>query len=242
MVSDISFKLKLMASDTEKAVEKVFEAPAQALEKSVEVGQQVGKAFKKQEDLVGNYWKNLGPGLVTGAADDDPSGIATYSQAGARYGFQFLWLATLTFPLMAMVQEMCARIGLVTGQGLAGNIKDRYPRWVLYGATALLFAANTFNIGADLGAMAKATQLVQPRFNFFLLVVVYTLLSVGLQIFMSYKQYARYLKWLALILLAYVFTAFFVDFDIRALLRSALIPHMAFSRDQVFLLTAILGT
>src|ERR1700756_376238 len=101
--------------------------------------------------------KTLGPGLTTGAADDDPSGIATYSQTGAQYGFQLLWLSAFSFPLMAVVQEMCARIGLVTGRGLAGNIRRYYPKWVLYVCTVLLFGANTLNIGADLGAMAKAT-------------------------------------------------------------------------------------
>src|ERR1700733_3672644 len=105
------------------------------------------------------YWNVLGPGLTTGASDDDPSGIATYSQTGAQYGFQLLWLSIITFPLMAIVQEMCARIGLVTGRGLAGNIRTHFGKKVLYASTVFLFAANTFNIGADIGAMASATQL-----------------------------------------------------------------------------------
>src|SRR3984885_3684597 len=106
------------------------------------------------------YWNVLGPGLTTGASDDDPSGIATYSQTGAQYGFQLLWLSIITFPLMAIVQEMCARIGLVTGRGLAANIRQFYPKWVLYLCTFFLFLANTLNIGADLGAMAKGAQLL----------------------------------------------------------------------------------
>ena len=113
-----------------------------------------------------HYWNILGPGLTTGAADDDPSGIATYSQAGAQYGFQLLWLSILTFPLMAIVQEMCARIGLVTGRGLAGNIRAHFSKKVLYTCTLLLFAANAFNIGADLGAMAKGVQLLNSGINY----------------------------------------------------------------------------
>src|SRR2546421_464687 len=123
--------------------------------KTGEVAREV-RPFKRTKE----YWNILGPGLTTGASDDDPSGIATYSQTGAQYGFNLLWLSIFTFPLMAIVQEMCARIGLVTGRGLAGNIRAHFSRRVLYICTLLLFAANTFNIGADLGAMAKAVQLL----------------------------------------------------------------------------------
>jgi len=242
MVSDISFKLKLMASDTEKAVEKVFEAPAQALEKSVEVGQQVGKAFKKQEDLVGNYWKNLGPGLVTGAADDDPSGIATYSQAGARYGYQFLWMALFTFPLQAVVQEMCARIGLVTGRGLAGNIRSYFPKWVMYLCAGLLLFANTLNIGADLGAMAQATQLVLPNFSFWLFLVGFTVISILLQVFVTYEKYAKYLKYLTFVLLSYVAVAFVVGVDWAVVLKHTFLPSIGFGKEELFMICAILGT
>ena len=114
------------------------------------------KTVKKSRE----YWNILGPGLTTGASDDDPSGIATYSQTGAQYGFQLLWLSVVTFPLMALVQEMCARIGIVTGRGLAGNIRIHFSRRILYLCTLMLFAANAFNIGADLGAMAKGVQLL----------------------------------------------------------------------------------
>ena len=170
----------------------------------------------------------LGPGLTTGAADDDPSGIATYSQTGARWGFSLLWLAAFSFPLMAVIQEMCARIGLVTGRGLAGNIKRYYPKKVLYTVTALLFFANTFNIGADLGAMAKATQLFWPNFSFTVLIFFFTALSLVLQIFTSYKDYAKYLKWLALVLMSYVLTAFFVHLNGREILIHAFLPHLDF--------------
>ncbi|MBI3495300.1 Nramp family divalent metal transporter [Candidatus Berkelbacteria bacterium] len=185
----------------------------------------------------------LGPGWTTGAADDDPSGIATYSQAGAQYGNQLLWLASFTFPLMAVVQEMCARIGLVTGRGLAANIRAHYPRWVLYLCTALLAIANTLNIGADLGAMAKATQLVVPAAGFTLVILSFALLSLMLQIFISYQRYARYLKYLALILLSYVLTAFAIEnFDWRQALTHAVAPSLTFSREQIILVAGILGT
>lgn len=132
------------------------------------------KVVRKTKD----YWLMLGPGLTTGASDDDPSGIATYSQAGAKYGFSLLWMAVWTLPLMATVQEMCARIGLATGRGLAGNIRIFFSKRILYLCTALLFGANAFNIGADLGAMAKATQLLAPNLGFGWLVVGFALFSL----------------------------------------------------------------
>lgn len=189
-----------------------------------------------------NYWHILGPGLTTGAADDDPSGIATYSQAGAAYGFKFLWLAPFTFPLMAVVQEMCARIGLVTGKGLAHNIRDHFPRWVLYSCTVLLLTANIFNIGADLGAMARATQLFNKNLNFSALLLTFTLLSLSLQIFTSYERYAKYLKWLALILFSYIFSALSIDLPWKEIFSHAFIPSFTFSKDQLFLIVGILGT
>lgn len=221
-------------------IEKIVGAPAEVLDKTVNISENLvnNKGVKK----AGNYWKNLGPGLTTGAADDDPSGIATYSQTGAQYGFQFLWLAGFTFPLMSMVQEMCARIGIVTGRGLAGNIRIHFPRWVLYLCTALLFFANTLNIGANIGAMAKSTQLIFPSINFSTLVLLFAIVGLGLQIYVSYERYAKYLKWLALVLLSYVAVALMVDMDWPALLRAAVIPSMTFSKDQIFLVCAILGT
>ena len=184
----------------------------------------------------------LGPGLTTGAADDDCSGVATYSQAGARFGFQWLWLASFTFPLMAVAQEMCARIGLVTGQGLAANIKKHFPRWVLYLSTFLLFAANTFNIGADLGAMAQASQLIFPKISFAMLVIFFAMLTLALQIFTTYQRYAQYLKYLALILFAYVFTAFFVEIDWIKVFWATVWPSFNFSKEGLILVTGVLGT
>lgn len=194
------------------------------------------------EKAIEEYWGTLGPGLTTGASDDDPSGIATYSQAGAQYGFGLLWLSWATFPLMAVVQEMCARIGIVTGRGLAANIRHRYPKWVLYLITSILFIANTFNIGADLGAMAKGAQLIAPKFGFVWLVLGFALSSLVLQIFTTYKQYARYLKYLAFVLLAYIFSALASHLDWGTVLRSAATPHLSLDKEQIFLLCAILGT
>lgn len=223
---------------------KIAKAPSEVLEKTLKTSgnfvnyPKIGNPIKKAK----NFWHMLGPGLTTGAADDDPSGIATYSQTGSQYGFKLLWLAPLTFPLMAIVQEMCARIGLVTGQGLAANIKKHFSKKVLYICTFLLFVANTFNIGADLGAMAKATQLIAPNLNFVLLIFGFTILSLGLQIFLTYKDYAKYLKWLALILLSYVFTMFLVKIDYSVLLKNIFLPNLNFSKDQLFLICAIFGT
>jgi len=188
------------------------------------------------------YWNVLGPGLTTGASDDDPSGIATYSQTGAQYGFQLLWLAPVTFPLMSIIQEMCARIGMVTGRGLAGNIRLHFSKKVLYLCSLMLFIANTINIGADLGAMAKGVQLIKPNLGFASLVIGFALLSVALQIYLPYARYAKYLKWLALVLLAYVASALMANLDWKHILSKAVTPSLSFDKDQLLLICAILGT
>lgn len=227
-----------------KVLEKIVGAPSVVLDTTIDTSSKiinnVARDFKVHQAR--QYWKNLGPGLTTGASDDDPSGIATYSQAGAKYGFGLLWLAPLTFPLMAVVQEMCARIGLTTGRGLAGTIRQYYPRWVLYICTILLFSANTFNIGADLGAMAKATQLIFPAFSFGTLVLGFAFVSLAFQIFTTYEKFAKYLKWLALILLSYIFSAVSIDIDWNEVFYNAVVPAITFSKDQIFLICAILGT
>jgi NRAMP (natural resistance-associated macrophage protein)-like metal ion transporter len=228
----------------DKTFEKIVGAPADVLDKTIEATKQLA-TDTSTVNLVKQgkrYWHTLGPGLTTGASDDDPSGIATYSQTGAQYGFQLLWLAGFTFPLMAIVQEMCARIGLVTGRGLAGTIRLHFSRKVLLACTILLFAANTFNIGADLGAMAKATQLIWPSWSFGWTVVGFSFLSLGLQIFTPYERYARYLKWLALILLAYVASALLAHLNWGDVLTHAFIPTIKFGKDQIILICAILGT
>ena len=225
--------------------ETVLQTPSEAIEGTIQTSKQIAKTVSNQREIrkAVKYWQNLGPGLTTGAADDDPSGIATYSQTGAKFGFQFLWLAPLTFPFMAIVQEMCARIGLVTGQGLAANIRTHFPRWVLYLCTFLLFSANSFNIGADLGAMAKSMQLLFPSLNFAILVLFFAVFCLVLQIFMSYKQYSKYLKWLTLVLLSYVLVAFNVpNLDWSSILKNTLVPSLSFSKDHILIIAAILGT
>lgn len=227
-----------------KILEKIVAAPAVTLDKTISTSAEVAKEISQHPPVkeVKEFWQELGPGLTTGAADDDPSGIATYSQAGAGYGFNLLWLAPFTFPLMAVVQEMCARIGLVTGRGLAANIRRYFRPWVLYLTTILLFVANTFNIGADLGAMASTTRLLLPRFGFAGLIVFFTLLCLFLQIFLSYQKYARYLKWLTLVLAAYILAALSLQLDWLAIFRQVLSPQISFAREQIFLVTGILGT
>lgn len=225
-------------------IEKIFEEPAELLEEGIEFIKKEEKIIvnKKPFKLAEEYWNTLGPGLVTGASDDDPSGIATYSQAGAQYGPQLLWLSWFTFPLMAVVQEMCARIGVVTGHGLAANIRHNYPKWTLYLITSLLFIANTFNIGADLGVMAKGVQLVVPHANFVFLIIGLGAVSLLLQIFTTYARYAKYLKYLAFVLLAYIFSALMSHMNWSEILHHSFIPSITFSKDQIFLICAILGT
>lgn len=223
------------------------EVPAEVLDKTIEASARVARAIPTDQVVKGvkkteDYWQALGPGLTTGAADDDPSGIATYSQAGSQFGFQLLWMAVFTFPLMVAVQEMCARIGLVTGRGLAGNIRMHFSKKILYTCTLLLFAANSFNIGADIGAMAKGAQLLNGAWSFTALVIGFTVLSIGLQIFTPYARYAKYLKWLALVLLAYVFSAILAHLDWSNVLRHAAAPSIHFGKQQIILVAAILGT
>lgn len=228
----------------EKELEKAFELPARALEATVASAETLEKDIvsKRPFLMAEEYFNTLGPGLTTGAADDDPSGIATYSQTGAQYGFQLLWLSLFTFPLMATVQEMVARMALATGKGLAANIRTKFPVWALYTATFLLFIANTFNLGADLGAMAKVVQMFLPDAPLIILVMTFSLIILMLQIFTTYARYAKYLKYLTLSLFSYVAVALLVHMDWRTVFWSTLIPHITFSKDQLLLICAILGT
>lgn len=227
-------------------LEKTIEAPARTLERGVKSGEKIASKvpIKNPHPVIRakNYWFLLGPGLTTGASDDDPSGVATYSQAGAQYGFGFLWLAAFTFPLMAVVQEMCARIGLVTGRGLAANIRSHFGKKILYISTLLLFAANTFNIGADLGAMASSVQLLRPSINHDLTIVGIGVVILVLQIFTPYAKYARYLKWLAMVLLAYILSAILAKPDWGTVFHYSIIPHLSFNKDELLIICAILGT
>lgn len=235
---------KLTGLTPDELLTKSVEAPAVALDRTVQLSNQVLHAMPKPAAAkkAKDYWLMLGPGLTTGASDDDPSGIATYSQAGAQFGFNFLWLSLWTFPLMSIVQEMCARIGLVTGRGLAGNIRIHTSTRVLRFCTFLLFAANAFNIGADLGAMAKGVQLLNPHLQFGFLVVAFAVISMLLQIFTPYVRYARYLKWLALVLLSYVVSSILAHINWGTAIHETLLPHITLNKDTLLLICAILGT
>ena len=187
------------------------------------------------------FFKKLGPGFITGAADDDPSGIATYSQTGVQFGYGQLWTALFSFPFMTAVQEMCGRIGLVTGKGLSGVIKQHYSKHLLRGAVLLLVIANTINIGADLGAMASATSLLLGLpFSVWLLLI--TVMTLGLEVFVSYPKYARFLKYLALSLFAYVIVALLVKQDWHQVAISTFIPHVEWNKAYILNIMAILGT
>lgn len=233
-----------MAKKQKDIFQKSAEAPAEFLERSIVTTQKLTAAMPGNEIVkkTGDYWHMLGPGLTTGASDDDPSGIATYSQTGAQFGYQFLWLAPWTFPLTAMVQEMCARIGLVTGRGLAGNIRIHFSRRILFTCAILLFIANAVNIGADLGAMAKAAQLLNPKLSFGWLVVGIAGLSLGMQIFTSYVRYARYLKYLALVLVAYIFSAVLAHLNWSDVLSHTFVPNFTPNKQSFIILCAVLGT
>jgi NRAMP (natural resistance-associated macrophage protein)-like metal ion transporter len=185
--------------------------------------------------------KSLGPGIITGAADDDPSGIATYSVAGAQLGTKLLWTALLTWPLMAAVQMMCARIGKVTGQGLAGNLKQRFPRWLLLTVVIALLTANTVNIAADLAGMADAASMLSG-INRGIFVVAFALLISWATIRLRYQQIANVLKWLVLVLFAYPVTAFVVVNDWGHVVRDTLIPSLPHTGNEWATLVAILGT
>ncbi|HUC01352.1 MAG TPA: divalent metal cation transporter [Candidatus Paceibacterota bacterium] len=185
--------------------------------------------------------KLMGPGLITGAADDDPSGIATYTQTGAQFGYGQLWAALYLLPFMVAIQEACARIGAVTGKGIAAVAKENYSKKVLYCLLALVLVANTINIGADLGAMGAAAHLIIPL-NFTILTLFFTALILLLEIFMSYKTYAKVLKWLALVLLSYPLTAFLVSEPWGTILRATVLPHIQLSFSFLFIITGVLGT
>ncbi len=185
--------------------------------------------------------KSLGPGIITGAADDDPSGIATYSVAGAQLGTTLLWTALVTWPLMAAVQIMCARIGMVTGKGLAATLKLRFPVWLLVIFAVSLLAANTINIGADLAGMADAAQMV-TGVNSHIYVIVFAVLISWATVKLRYHQIANVLKWLVLVLLAYPITAFVVGADWASVVHDTFIPSLPRSRDGWAMLVAILGT
>ncbi len=190
---------------------------------------------------VRDWLKQLGPGLITGAADDDPSGIATYSQAGAQFGFLTLWTIVFTYPLMVGIQLISARIGRVTGHGLASNIGRNFPRPVLHVIVALLVVANTINIAADIAAMGEALQLVvggPPH----VYAVVFGLVCLLLQVFLSYQRYVRYLKWLTLALLSYVVLVLTIKIPWSEVAAHTLTPHFALTAEYLTVVVAVFGT
>jgi len=199
-------------------------------------------------EKIRNYFKKLGPGLITGASDDDPSGIATYSQTGAQFGLAQLWMALAMFPMMAAVQEMCARIGMVTGSGLAGVIRKNYPKIVLYLAASLLLVANTINIGADIGALAASLELLLPPcittvfVSKLLIPILFTLIILSLEIMMPYRSYSKVLKWLTLSLVAYILTALVVGADWPSIFKASVLPHIKFDRNFLMIAVGVLGT
>ena len=188
------------------------------------------------------FWKILGPGLVTGASDDDPSGIATYSQAGAAYGLSTLWTALVTFPLMASIQEMCARIGLATSHGLAGTLKTYYSKPVLYLMLLFSFPAIVMNIGADIAGMGAVGNLLFPSIHAIYFSVVFTVILLGLIIYLPYRKIAAVLKYLCIALLVYLIIPFLFRQDWAAVLKATFIPTIKFDKNFISILVAILGT
>jgi NRAMP (natural resistance-associated macrophage protein)-like metal ion transporter len=191
--------------------------------------------------VIKKFFKLLGPGVITGAADDDPSGIATYSVAGAQLGTSLLWTAVLTWPLMAVVQMMCARIGMVTGEGLTCALKKKFPKWIVISFSICLLIANTINVGSDLSGMADATQML-TGFNSHCFTIIFAVLIVVAIILFRYRQIADVLKWLCLALFAYAITAFLVVTDWKPLLHDTFIPSWPHSHEAWATLVAILGT
>jgi NRAMP (natural resistance-associated macrophage protein)-like metal ion transporter len=187
------------------------------------------------------YLRQLGPGLITGAADDDPSGIATYSQAGAQFGFSMLWTVVLTLPLMVAIQIVSARIGYVTRRGLTANIKASFPRWVLHAVVGMLLAANTLNVAADIAAMAEALRLLVGG-SAHIYVVTFGLLCLVLQVFLPYKTYVRWLKWLTLALFSYVAVVFTLHIDWWRVASGVFRPQLGANHTMLLMVVAVFGT
>ena len=189
---------------------------------------------------ISRFWRLLGPGLITGASDDDPSGIGTYSQAGAQLGFGIGWTMLLTYPLMVGIQEISARLGRTTGRGIAGNLCRHYPPWLLQVIVALLFSANTFNIGADLGAMGDAARLVLGGPAILYVAAFGAFCAIG--VFMQYARYLALLKWMTLSLFAYVLVLFTTTVEWSDAWRGIAVPTVAWTSDYFTTLVAIFGT
>jgi NRAMP (natural resistance-associated macrophage protein)-like metal ion transporter len=199
-------------------------------------------ANKIKSNKLIRFWKLLGPGLITGASDDDPSGIATYSQAGAAYGLSTLWTALITFPLMAAIQEMCARIGMVTSQGLTGTLKTNYSKPILYLMVLFSFPAIVMNIGADIAGMGAVGNLLFPSVHAIFFSVAFTVLLLVLMVQLPYQKIASIFKYLSLVLLVYLVVPFLYKQDWLAIVKNTFIPTIKFDKDYISIIVAILGT
>jgi len=197
---------------------------------------------KSERFSIRKFWSSLGPGLITGASDDDPSGIATYSQAGAGFGLDTLWTSLLTFPLMASVQEMCARIGAVASTGLTGVLKKHYPGIIIYTVMVFSFPAIIFNIGADIESMGAVMHLLVPRLPIFFFEIVFTILILFVVIRYSYQQISSILKWLCLVLFIYLIIPFLVKVNWGDVMKHTFVPTIHFDRHFLEIIVAILGT
>jgi len=197
---------------------------------------------KQKSSKLSRFWKLLGPGLVTGASDDDPSGIATYSQAGAAFGLSTLWTSIVAFPLMASIQQMCARIGLVTSMGLTGTLKKYYPKLVLYLMLVFSFPAIVMNIGADIAGMGAVGNLLFPSIDATYFSVLFTILLLGLIIYLPYHKIAMTLKYLCIVMLVYFIVPFLYKQDLLEIIKATFIPEIKFDKNFIAILVAILGT
>ena len=204
--------------------------------------QQEKKVIKKNSFKFSRFWKKLGPGLVTGASDDDPSGIATYSQAGAAYGLATLWTSIVAFPLMASIQQMCARIGLVTSQGLTGTIKKSYPKPVLYVMLLFSFPAIIMNIGADIAGMGAVGNLLFPAIHPSVFSIFFTVLLLALIIYLPYQKIASILKYLCIVMIVYFVVPFLYKQNFAEILKATFIPTLKFDKEFIAILVGILGT
>jgi NRAMP (natural resistance-associated macrophage protein)-like metal ion transporter len=219
-------------------------AQTRGVETVTHLGHTAGPAPSNRSGFVvrvGIFLRKLGPGLITGASDDDPSGIATYSQVGAQFGYGLLWTMWITYPLMGAMQEISARVGRVTGKGIAANLRLCYPKPLLYAMVVLVAVCNVFNLGADIGAMGAAAELLVPGPRE-IYIVIFGILSLALLLFVPYSSYVKYLKWLTISLFAYVGAAFFAHVSWRTALADAFLPHLHLSKEYWTALTAVLGT
>ncbi|MEK7447722.1 MAG: divalent metal cation transporter [Patescibacteria group bacterium] len=201
----------------------------------------LSKPKKERKEHHKGFLKKIGPGIITGAADDDPSGIGTYSTVGAKFGLGLSWMALYLLPMMSAVQETCARIGIVTGKGLAGALKKKFGNVTVFILVSMLVIANTINIGADIGAIAASVRMITGM-NFYVAAILFTVIIICLEVFVKYHQYAKILRWLVLSLLAYIITGIIIKPDWMEVLRSLAVPKVQFNLDYIFAIVAVIGT